>query len=88
MITQLDCSEVHVNDDTITAQTWLQAQLPFPDRSIQGRQEYNAYNCARSNTLSYLMNSRLTARDQTAPDDKQHLLQPPGQEWPTRELVN
>ncbi len=40
------------------------------------------------NTLSYLMNSRLTARDQTAPDDEQHLLQPPGQEWPTREPVN
>ena len=42
----------------------------------------------KANTLSYLMNSRLTARDQTAPDDKQHLLQPPGQEWPTLELVN
>jgi len=48
MITQLDCSEVHVNDDTITAQTWLQAQLPFLDRSILRRQEYNAYNCAQS----------------------------------------
>jgi len=45
MITFLDCSKVHTNDNTFTTQTWLHSTLAF-DR--MRRQVYNAYNCVQS----------------------------------------